>query len=261
MPTTLTATDDRLQRDDLLMFEVMHQAMRSQSRALVFALEHFGRPDHVGATQLRDWYGQMLATIEHHHTVEDTIFFPLLVAHAPEAADLQARMSDDHHVLDACLHAVAEALDAMVVSASGAVVMDEAPLGWAESVRRDAVRAAKALVDCLDDHLDREEAETFPIFMASVPHSAMEAAHAVAMDDGDKSLMAFVVSWGLPSTTPEQDRQVMAMLPRLIRPVVRYLWVPRYEKAYPRIVAAQRELLDASAFRHLEIEPELAAAA
>jgi iron-sulfur cluster repair protein YtfE (RIC family) len=236
--------EDRLREDDMLMFHVMHQAMRSQSRALVYALEHFGPEDRRGAEQLRDWYRQMLSTIEHHHTVEDTIFFPMLVEHAPEAAALRDRMEADHHVLDERLADVSEALDAMVVAASGVVANAEAPEGWAESVRGDAILAAQALVDCLDDHLEREESTTFPVFFASVPHSAMEAGHAKAMEDGDKALMAFVIAWGLPSTTPAQERQVMAMFPRIVRALVRFVWVPRYEKAYPRIVAAQRRVMD-----------------
>jgi hemerythrin-like domain-containing protein len=245
------AASELADRDDLLMFFVMHQAMRSQSRALVAALEWFGEPDHKGAVELRDWYRQMFQTIEHHHVVEDSIFFPMMVAYEPEVAALGERMAADHHVLDERLHDVADALEALVVATGGEVDWRLVPDGWVDSVRRDAIRAAQALGDCLDDHLDREEAESLPVFLRSVPKVEMAEGHRRAMEDGDRSLMPFVFGWALPSTSPAQEAQLLSTLPRLVRALARFVWLPRYEKAYPRMAAAQRELLEDTAFTRL----------
>jgi hemerythrin-like domain-containing protein len=250
IPTVDLATQAPSTRDDLLMFEVMHQAMRSQSRALVLALQTMSPTDAGAACELAEWYAQMFAGIEHHHTVEDTIFFPMMVAHHPAAEALKDTMAGDHHVLDENLHAVGHALAALVTM-SATKVADSMPAGYAASVRDDAVRAAQALVDCLDDHLEREEGETFPIFLGSVPHAAMEEGHGAAMSEDGKKLMPFLAAWLLPSTTPIQEDMLLSTLPRIVRTLLRFVWVPRYNKSYPRIAAAQREVLSASAFRSL----------
>ncbi|MCU1358623.1 MAG: hemerythrin cation binding domain protein [Acidimicrobiales bacterium] len=248
-PATVTAisaalsTNEPSTQADLLMFDVMHQAMRTQSRALAVALGALDPTDRAGAEELQAWYTQMLAGIEHHHTVEDTIFFPMMVAHDPAAEALQATMASDHHVLDEHLVAVSESLAALVVVASDGALVASMPERYAASVRDDAVRATEALVACLDDHLDREEAETFPIFLASVPRVAMEQGHGQAMGDDGKKVLPFIAPWLLPSASPEQQAALLGGLPRLVRTVLRFVWVPRYTKAYPRIVAAQRQVL------------------
>lgn len=232
----LAATDpalDLVTQHDLFMFEVMHQAMRRQSRALCAALRALDPEDRATPGQLVTWFGHVLTTIEHHHTVEDTVFFPLMVAHDAEAAELFGAMQADHHELDRRLQAVAVALDNLDRTRAN---------GGAARQQARALAAATDLVDCLDDHLDREEATTFPVFVRSVPRAAYAAAEARIMEEGDKKAFAFVAPWLVPSCTPEQADRLFGQVPRIVRVLHRFVWRPRYDAAYPALVAAQRRV-------------------
>ena len=79
----LGTAPELVRRADLLEFDVVHQALRLQLRALVLALEGLDvtRPD--GAEEIRRWFGSVLGVIRHHHHMEDDVIFPLMVAASP----------------------------------------------------------------------------------------------------------------------------------------------------------------------------------
>ena len=86
-------------------------------------------------------------------------------------------------------------------------------------------------------HLDAEEATTIPVLLARVARrdylAATHAAIHATGADGDIKLFAFVAPWLLPACTPDQVERVYAKLPRMVRHVNRFVWVPRYERAFP----------------------------
>ena len=224
---------DLVTRDDLFMFDVLHQAMRLQSRALCAALRALDPEDRDTPGQLVAWFANVLVAIEHHHQAEDETFFPLAAAHDPEAAELFGALRGDHHELDRHLQAVAATLDNLDRTRAN---------GGAARQQARALAAATDLVVCLDDHLDREEATAFPIFLRSVPRAAYAAGEAVVHEGGDKRLFAFLAPWLVPSCTPEQADRLFGLVPRIVRVLHRFVWRPRYEAAYPALVAAQRRV-------------------
>ncbi len=222
--TTTAAADRPLAREDLQMFDLMHGAMRAGSRSLRAAVAELAPFDRAGARQLRDYYTHMHAEILQHHTVEDEVFFPGLVAKVPATASIEVELHEDHVRLDRSLDRTQAAFDALVAH------------DGAEPQRRTAEEAADELSRLLDDHLDREEAAVLPAFLA-----AFTAAEYGRLDDAasayvNKKEFPFVGPWLLAGATEDEAEWLFGRTPKVVRWLYRWSWKPKFDRAYPLIV-------------------------
>lgn len=90
-------TEERITDDDLLTFRLMHRGMRADSAALVDALLRLPPGDLRAAHRLRTWFAALEDLIEHHHSVEDEVFWPALRAADPSFGPDEAVLVADHH--------------------------------------------------------------------------------------------------------------------------------------------------------------------
>ena len=111
-----------LQRDDLFMFDLMHRAMRIHIRSLARAIDGLVPGDAAGARQLQDWYAHVESEIVFHHSVEDDIYFPGIVASVPAYEATREVLHEDHEELDVRLSATRVALDDLAMEVSGDLV-------------------------------------------------------------------------------------------------------------------------------------------
>jgi hemerythrin-like domain-containing protein len=203
------------------MFELMHKAMRRYARSLERAIGQLGEGDLTGARQLAEFWAHMRGEIVHHHTVEDTIFFPGLREVVPDAAVIERRLHEDHEALDIALEQLSAALDLLVRSQGSAVA------------RRDARAAATTLAELLEDHLDREERETFPLFLTQVSATTFATFDAQAAASFDKKELPFMAPWLLAHASPDETERVYATSPAIMRILYKLFWRRSYERSYP----------------------------
>jgi hypothetical protein len=210
---------------DLLLVAVVHQALRAQSRALAAALLDLRTGDRAAVAQVRDWYDGLLGVVAHHHAGEAALL------DGPdddqELAALRTARQADRDRLDHALETVAAALTGMV----GLARLDAEPVR--SDLHREAVAAAEALVSAFDDHLGLSERVALPAAVSRVGAGAWLEDHVDVLLPSDATAFPFLAPWLVPSCTPEQEDALFAQLPRLMRTTYRFVWRPRYERAFP----------------------------
>jgi hypothetical protein len=214
-----------LDRPDLLVVAVVHQALRAQGRALAGALLDLRAGDAGAVSQLRDWFDGLLGVVAHHHAVEAALLDGP-DDDADRAAIRTARQADRDR-LDHALETVAAGLTGMV----GLARLDAEPVRSA--LHREAVVAAEALVSAFDDHLGLSEQVILPAALAGSGAGSWVEHHEDALLRSDATAFPFLAPWLVPSCTAEQEDALFAGLPRLMRTTYRFVWKPRYERAFP----------------------------
>jgi iron-sulfur cluster repair protein YtfE (RIC family) len=204
----LTGTSDDLP-PDLYGYAAMHQGMHRDAARLVATLDR-GAADPAA---LERWWRLFRDTIVRHHVREDDLIWPALEAADPSFADDVATMHDDHDELDRAMHRLDVALTALPV--------------WPEALD-EARRAARLFRQVLADHLAREEAVAF----------FRLAQRGQLWAEVDKEIVRQVsvreASFELPfvhdSLDPCRSSYLMGRLPRIARPLLRWVWRPRYQR-------------------------------
>lgn len=133
---------------DLTGYRTVHLALRGGADLLasVAATVPAANRARVGAFR-RYWTGYAREVLTH-HTTEDEIMFPALVARVPVAADLIRRTDAEHHELDDLMDRCGAAVEALV-----------------RGVRSDDLAPAfRALADHMAHHLDFEDEDILPLF-------------------------------------------------------------------------------------------------
>jgi hypothetical protein len=200
------------------MFVIMHGAMRASARRLEATLAGLGQGEAVRVAALSTWFDGFCASVHHHHTVEDTIFFPALLER-DAVAELVERMASDHHDLDDAFAGVRAALDGLATAGAA---------GWDQALLVARAAAAR-LSHVLLDHLEREEAFVLPRLGVFSPeeHQAM---HDRAMESGDKADMPFSVAWIIESLHGPALAELMAWAPLPLKLLYKGVWRRRYER-------------------------------
>ncbi|TCK21064.1 hemerythrin domain-containing protein [Pseudonocardia endophytica] len=154
-------TADATRTADLTGIAIAHRMMRTDLHRLVPTAERIADGeacDRKRAAALATWVEKLCEEIHHHHTAEDDIAWPVIARHAGQAVDL-SELSDDHAALDPLLDGLRTTAKAL----RGAT-----DLGRAD-VALSLARRLAALRDEIDEHLDAEETDLFPIIERYVP--------------------------------------------------------------------------------------------
>ena len=139
-----------------------------------------------------DRFGEIL---HHHHGVEDTEFWPVLIRHAQERADDDAvemlhEMQAEHELIDPALAAVTAGFRAMV----------EHPCADHRNALDVLVTSVRA---ALLDHLQHEETEALPFLQAVVTESEYATIDKAAARAYPPTLLPFLLPWvaeGVPQS-------------------------------------------------------------
>lgn len=238
-----------LERDDLLLYDVLHQALRFQLGAFELAvrdLVHGADEDldgdrRDGVDELRRWLDQVRDVVRHHHRIQDDRILGLLEDDDAGAID---------RAVEVDRRALADAL-ALAHQALGDLGADPGRETTARSLA-----AAGRLSTAVERLVQQERATTLPALLAGVSRRSFQDATRLTAAEGDVRLLAFLGPWLLPACTDSQIDRVCAQLPRMLRHVTRFVWVPRYEQSFPRLSAAGRHLLSTA---ERPARPEVAA--
>jgi hypothetical protein len=204
---------------DLTGYRLLHQGMRTDASRLSDAVSTMTEADRQRrAPLLSRWYAGFLGEFRHHHTVEDELFFPALAARLPVFEDQVARLDHEHRRLEEVLVAVEAAVDDLAdPHAAFTTSYDDAV---------DAVRVAGAE---LTAHLDHEDANVLPLFVAHMSVIDFDEIEERAARSLPRSQIAFSVPWLVSQTSDDERRRLMKDAPLFLR-LVWYMTRERYAR-------------------------------
>ena len=194
---------------DLYGYAAMHQGMHRDAARLVATLDR-GPADPAA---LQRWWRLFRDTIVRHHVREDDLIWPALAAADPTFADDVATMHDDHDELDRAMHRLDVALTALPV--------------WPEALG-EARLAAGLIQQVLADHLVREEAVAF--FRLAQRGQLWAEIDAQIVRQVSAKEASYEVPFLHDSLDPHRSSYLLGRIPRIARPLMRWVWQPRYRR-------------------------------
>jgi len=194
-------TTSATERTDTWDMIVVHRVYRREFRmapALVLAVVP---GDTTRAGILAEHLGNLVAGLDHHHTAEDELLWPLMLARASMHADLIRRMGAQHERLHAPLARIVELL----------------PRWRDRALAADRDELADVLAEtsvALDEHLGEEERQLLPLVEQHITpaewHALGERGKAI-IPKGKTALV--VLGTILEEATPEEKKRFLAELP------------------------------------------------
>ncbi|MBN9110303.1 MAG: hemerythrin domain-containing protein [Pseudonocardia sp.] len=182
---------------DLLGLRLLHRAMRTELHRTTAMAERLADV-RTGCSPKRakaidKWVRDLCDEIHHHHTAEDLDAWPVIAARAGAAVDL-TELSDDHAALDPLLDRLRAASQAL---ANGRP--EEQP-----ALASELAAALRVIRDELDEHIEAEERDVFPIVEQYVPAAEWKAVEAAVQKRKGGPGVAFQVPRIVAVTTPQE---------------------------------------------------------
>lgn len=225
---------------DLIVFEVLHRAMRTDAARLASTVTRLHDRDRDQARAIARWYAGFSDQLSDHHHIEDEVFFPVLAARVPTFADLSDRIDQDHDRLDQLLADTEGALDGLAEPRRWHVAYDS------------AVDATVALRDVLGTHLDIEDRDVLPMFLRHFTAEEYDEVEQRARRIGSPSKLLFMVPWLLEAAAPDEKARLFGKAPTAFK----LLWFAsrhRYERLTRRALASAAAEARATDNGHKEV--------
>jgi hemerythrin-like domain-containing protein len=212
---------------DLTTFAVLHRLMRDDSARLADAI---GRVQELDRTErvppIARWYEGFRAELHDHHTIEDEIFSPALVARLPETAPpLVGRIDADHERLAYLLGRMGVALERL-----------GNPHVSFRLAHAEATMLADGLRELLRTHLAFEDADVVPLFARHFTAGEYDELEAGARKRVALRQLAFTIPWVLEGADDEERAHLLAAAPLPFK----LLWIVTRGR-YRRLAAATFE--------------------
>jgi hypothetical protein len=197
--------------DDLTNFLMAHAGMRAEFGRLADACRRVR--DEAHADLLESQIALVLHVLHHHHTVEDELVWPPLVARAPEHAHLLQELEDQH------LH-----IDPLIAAAGDGRL----PLGQ----RADAL---EALHEALNAHLDQEERDAVPLIVSYLTRAEWERVEERAGRNIGRKQLPLIYGWFASAAPDELRLRATVAVPLPVQWLFRLFWWPSYRRRYERL--------------------------
>lgn len=217
---TTASTTERTDTWDMI---VVHRVFRREFRMAPAQVRAVAPGDTTRAGNISDHLGNLAMGLHHHHTGEDELLWPLMLARASMHADLINRMEAQHERLHAPLARMEELLPRWRARALAA--------------DRDALADVLAEVSAaLDEHLADEEREILPLVEEYITPAEWQALGERGREVLPKGKMALVFLGAiLEEATPVEKKRFLAELPAPVRLLWRLAGERVYAKACERI--------------------------
>jgi hypothetical protein len=206
---------------DLRPSYLEHRAMRTDAERLT-RLVSAARPDDIDRlTAVAAWYGHYEGAIHDHHTAEEAVIYPALLARDPSFAEADGELEGQHRVLADRLTVARENLRGLTAAAGGSA--------W-EREQAEAVLAVEALREIVDTHTHREEDVAFSRYRRAFTAAEFTDLGKAAWKVVGARAVVFAGPWVLDHATPEERARTLAAQPLLLR-LLYHLWLrPRYAR-------------------------------
>lgn len=174
-PLTVTPRQPNDPEPELLGITLAHRAMLTDVERLVAAVtaiaESRQRCSTRRAQAIARYIDLLCESIHHHHTVEDTVLWPVIDACAGDIVDL-TELTEDHAALDPRLEIIGHRANAFRVAGGD---------------RRTSALLAAELADLrslLSEHIAEEERDIFPVIRRHVSVTDWQAVEKAAQRTG-----------------------------------------------------------------------------
>lgn len=206
---------------------VVHRMFRREFGDMPALVGRVAAGDRHRADLVGDHIAQMTDGLHHHHTGEDDLLWPALLARVGELdGELVQRMESQHENVAALLERVDELLPQWRRTAN-ATTRDE--------LASTLARASEAL----NEHLDDEETEILPLVSIYVTHDEWKALGDRGKASLPKGSKGFVFLGAiLHDATPDERTRFLAMIPAPVRLVHRLVGNGIYQRTRARLHAA-----------------------
>ncbi|MET7397715.1 hemerythrin domain-containing protein [Dactylosporangium sp. NPDC005572] len=216
----MTATVERPWVQEMV---VVHRVFRRESRWLPELVGRVAPGDVPRATALAALAREYVEGLHSHHTSEDALLWPKLLARVDLDAELVLRMEQQHEVVSHGL----DDIEALLAS-------------WertADAAARDALVAAlrQHRADLLL-HLDEEETSVLPLVAEHITPAEWAELGEHAREKTPKNKLLFLMGALLEEATPEETARFMSMIPV----PARLLWHLVGKRAYAKQMRAIR---------------------
>ncbi|WP_433610243.1 hemerythrin domain-containing protein [Dactylosporangium sp. CA-139114] len=201
---------------------IVHRVFRRESRLLPELIGAVRPGDAERAARLAELTRGYADGLHDHHTSEDELLWPKLLARVDLDAELVLRMEQQHQVVDAGLQELGARLDAW--ERSPAEPERDALVGAFARHRRDLV-----------EHLDEEEQRILPLVQEHISVAEWAALSEHARSKTPKDKLLFVLGALLEDATPQERTQFLAMLPLPARLMWKLVGKRSYAKQVEKI--------------------------
>lgn len=215
----MTTTVGRPDTQDMI---VVHRVFRRESRLMPQIVRACRPGDTARARHIAGFIRDYKLGLHEHHTGEDDLVWPLLLARVDLDADLVLRMEQQHEVMAAGLAAVDRHLGAWEATASAA--------------------ARDALADALDQHrrdllvhLDEEEQHVLALIEEHLTVAEWNALGERFARDTPKNKLLFFLGALLEEATPDERRALLANLPAAARVIWRLVGARKYARTMRKV--------------------------
>jgi hemerythrin-like domain-containing protein len=179
---------------------VVHRVFRRESRLLAELIRGVRPGDVERARVLAEMVREYDKGLHSHHTSEDALLWPKLLARVDLDADLILRMEQQHEVVAQGLHLMMERLATWERDASAAA---RDPLADAmDAHRRDLLV-----------HLDEEERSVLPLVTEHITAAEWAELGEVARSHTPKDKLLFMLGALLEEATPQETTRFLSHLP------------------------------------------------
>ena len=181
---------------------LMHFAFRRDLDSFVRAVRATPVGDTATWQALRARWDRFAVVLHHHHSVEDTAIWPVLLDHARTSG----ATADERTLLD--MEAEHDGIDpALTACASGFAAMLDHPCDDHRNALDVRVTAAREL---LAVHLRHEETEALPLLQRTMSADEFAASEAAAGQGYPLRLVPFLVPWVLHGLPGDDGRAFIA---------------------------------------------------
>jgi iron-sulfur cluster repair protein YtfE (RIC family) len=188
---------------DMTGMYVMHHAFRRDLAAFASSVRATPLGDRQTWEALQHRWSRFAATLHHHHTAEDTLYWPVLLtaveSRGTDADLVEVRaMSEEHADIDPLVTAIGDGL--------GAVVSHPC-----EEHRNALDIRLAGLREVLDAHLRHEETVVLPLVQRVMTHEEFQAVEKAIGTSYPVRDVPFIVGWALEGL-PDDARAAMFAL-------------------------------------------------
>lgn len=204
---------------DLSFVRVLHATFRRDFALLAEKLRATRTANGPSGAAIARWYDNLVSQLHHHHGIEDTDLLPILRA-----------KSDDPHLLgplDVVQHQHQE-MDEILARIEDGM----------RGVRFDAaaseklIAAVEELVVHLNQHLDDEERDAFPVLERLMTTEEFEQFEAAVRKKMGMRGAAVTFPWVMDGADSATRQAILGQLPLPLRLLCRFVWVPAYRRKY-----------------------------
>jgi hemerythrin-like domain-containing protein len=205
---------------DFDTFRIVHRAMLQEVKRIAEMVRGLRLERRQDVERVQVWLRFIERTFEHHHTVEDRWFFPILLRRDPSFEHALAALEREHETLDPLLDETARLLRALRTCADSE---------W-EATRAELEATASRFAAELESHLEHEEAEVVPRACTHLGRVDMQTFNRRATRNIPVQDARIVLPWLVDACTPDERDRMLGRLPLTTRLLLQFLWTPSYRR-------------------------------